>query len=144
MQRVEFFARFESNGFARGYADFRTGTRVAADTGLSRTDAEYAKPAQFDSIARSQRLLKPLEYRVDCRFRLCARQTGALDDVMHDILLDQNRRPFDGKIEAWTEVATGEMLLGAGAVVNPGLLQYHKQFEALRYHSSGKSSVFAR
>lgn len=40
------------------------------------------------------------------------------------------------------EAATGEMLLGAGAVVNPGLLQYHKQFEALRSHSSEKRSIF--
>lgn len=41
------------------------------------------------------------------------------------------------------EAATGEMLLGARAVVNPGLLQYHKQFEALRSHSSGKCGIFA-
>lgn len=34
------------------------------------------------------------------------------------------------------------MLLAAEAVVNPSLLQYHKQFEALRSRSSGKCGNF--
>jgi hypothetical protein len=89
---MEFLAGFESNCFAWGNANFGTGSRIASNAGFTRTYAEDAKTAQFDSVARGQRLFQPFEYRVDCRFRLCARQTGALDDVMHDILLDQSRR----------------------------------------------------
>ena len=94
MQGVQFLAGFETDGFAWGNAHFSAGAGIAPDAGLTGTDAEDAESAQLNAVAGGQRLLEAFEYRVDRRFRLGARQSGALDDVMHDILLDQCRRPF--------------------------------------------------
>jgi hypothetical protein len=132
---MELFAGFEADGFAWSDADFGASSGVAADSGLARSNAEDAESAQFDTVTGGQGLLEPFEYRVHGSFRLGPRQACPLDDVMHNILLDQCLGPFIEEI--WENLApakscrpewpTGEMLLGVGGVVNLRVLQYHKQ-----------------
>jgi hypothetical protein len=86
---MQFFARFEAHGFAGGDADFGAGAGIAADTGFSGADAENAKSAQFDALAGGKSLLEALENRIHRSLCLGARQAGALDYMMHDVLFNQ-------------------------------------------------------
>jgi hypothetical protein len=86
---MQFLARFESHGFARGYADFSAGAGIAADTGFAGADAKDAKSAQFDALAGGQSLLQTLKNRIHRSLCLGARQTCALDYMMDDVLLNQ-------------------------------------------------------
>jgi hypothetical protein len=86
---VQLFAGLETNGFARGDVDLGTGAGIAANPGFAGTDAENAESAQFDALACGQSLLEALEDRIHRRLSLGARQSGALDDVMDDVLFNQ-------------------------------------------------------
>jgi hypothetical protein len=86
---MQFLARFEAHGFARGYAHFGAGAGIAADTGFPGADAENAKSAQFDALAGGQSLLQALENRIHRGLCLGARQACALDYMMDDVLLNQ-------------------------------------------------------
>jgi hypothetical protein len=86
---MQFFAWLETDCFPRGYADLGTGAGIAADTGFTRADAENAKSAQFDALAGGQSLLEALKDRIHRGFCLGARQAGALDYMMDDVLLNQ-------------------------------------------------------
>ena len=86
---MQFLPGFEPHRFARCDADFGSGAGIATDSGFASADAEDAESAQFDSFAGSQRLLQAFEDRVDGCFSLGARQTGALDYVMDDVLFNQ-------------------------------------------------------
>lgn len=97
---MQFFARLEANGFSGGNTDLGSGPRIAANAGFAWSDAEYTKPPQLNPVPGCECLFKPFEHRVHCRLRLRARQTGPLNDMMHDILLNQCCRPFTGEIEA--------------------------------------------
>ena len=86
---MELFAGLEANSFARGDADLSARTGIAANAGLAGPNAEYAEAAKFNPLARCQRLFQALE---DCIYRcfcLRARQAGALNHLMNDVLLDQ-------------------------------------------------------
>ena len=89
MERMQLFARLEANSFARGYAHFGAGARIAADTGFAGANAEDAKSAQFDALAGGQGLLQALEDRIHRSLCLGARETRALDYMMDDVLLNQ-------------------------------------------------------
>jgi hypothetical protein len=95
---MKFLARFETNRFARGYADFGTGAGIAADTGFAGANAENAKTAEFDALACGQGLLQALEDRIHSGLRLGARQARALDYVMDDVLFNQ-RGNLAGRLE---------------------------------------------
>ena len=86
---MEFFARFEANGFAGGYADLCTGARIAADTGFACADTENAESAQFDALTRCESLFEALKDRIHRSFRFGPRQSRALDYLMDDVLLNQ-------------------------------------------------------
>ena len=100
---MELFAGFEADGLAWGDADFCASSGIAADSGLARSNTEDAESAQFDAVARSQGQLEPFEYGVHGSFRLGPRQACPLDDVMHNILLDQCLGPFIEEI--WENLA---------------------------------------
>ena len=100
---MELFAGFEADGLAWGDADFGAGSGVAADACFTGADAEDAEAAQLDAIPRSQRLLEPFEDGVHGGFRFSPRQACPLDDVMHNILLDQCLGPFIEEI--WENLA---------------------------------------
>ncbi len=86
---MKFLARLESNGFARGYADFGTGAGITADAGFAGADAENAKSAQFDALAGSQGLFEALKYRIHRGLGLGTRKAGALDYMMDNVLFNQ-------------------------------------------------------
>ncbi len=86
---MQFLAGLEPNCFSGSDADFSSGTRIAADAGFAGADAENAKSAQFNALARGQGLLQAFEDRVDGGFGLRTRQAGALDYLMDDVLFNQ-------------------------------------------------------
>ena len=51
VEQVELFAGFETNRLAWGYADFGSGTRIAAYACLARLYGEDAEAAKFNSFA---------------------------------------------------------------------------------------------
>lgn len=73
VEQVEVFARFEADGFTGGDGDFGTGAGVAADAGFAGFDGEDAEAAQFNAVARSQRVLHRREDGIDGGFRLSPR-----------------------------------------------------------------------
>ena len=73
IQQVKFLARLEANSLARSDGDFRTGPRVAANPGLTGTDIEYTKAAQFDPVTGSERFFQTFKNCIDSGFRLVAR-----------------------------------------------------------------------
>ena len=123
---MKFFAGLEADGFYRGDADFSAGARVAADTGLAGTDAEDSESTQLDAVAGSQSLLEPFKNGVDRSLGFGTRETCPFNDVMHDVLLDQCLRLGLGESFPLEKRTTGAMLLGFGAVVNGGVLQWVK------------------
>jgi hypothetical protein len=86
---MQFLAGLETHGFSGGNADFSAGTGVAANSGFACADTEDAKSAQFDALSGRKSLFEALEDGINGGFRLGARQAGALDHVMDDVLLNQ-------------------------------------------------------
>jgi len=89
LQAMELFAGLEAHGLAGGDADLSAGAGIAADAGLAGADAEHAEAAQFNAFTGSQRLFQAFEDRIYRCFSLGARQAGALNHLMNDVLLDQ-------------------------------------------------------
>src|SRR5215469_3560796 len=58
---LQFFARFETHGFARRDANLLSGAGVTADARLARLYVEDAEPAQLDALAAAERILHGLE-----------------------------------------------------------------------------------
>jgi hypothetical protein len=113
---MQFLAWFKAHGFAWGDADFGAGAGIAANAGFAGADAENAKSAQFDALAGRESLLEALENRIHRGLRLGARQAGALDYMMHDVLFNQR-----GNLTG----ATGLNVLR----LTPPMLQVLLQFE---------------
>jgi hypothetical protein len=88
-QGMKLFARLEADGLAWGDADLSAGSGIATNSSFTRTDAENAKSAQFDALAGGQGLLEALEYGIHRSLCLGARETGALDYMMDDVLFNQ-------------------------------------------------------
>jgi hypothetical protein len=86
---MELFAGLEAHSLAWGDAYLSPGAWVAADAGFAGADAENAKSAQFDALACGEGLLEALEDGIHGSFCLGARQAGALDYVMDDVLFNQ-------------------------------------------------------
>jgi len=89
LQTVQLFAGLETHGFAGGDAYLSAGAGIAADAGLAGANAEDAEAAQFEALAGREGLFKSFENRIHSRFSLGARQAGALNHLMNDVLLDQ-------------------------------------------------------
>ena len=87
--RVQFLAGLETHRFSRSDADLGSSAGISADASFASADTENAESAQFDALARCQSLFQAFEDRVDCCFSLRARQAGALDDLMNDVLFNQ-------------------------------------------------------
>jgi hypothetical protein len=86
---VQLLAWLKADRFARGDADLGAGSRIAANAGFARADAEDAKSAQFNALAGGKSLLQALEDRIHRGFCLDAGQARALDYMMDDVLLNQ-------------------------------------------------------
>ena len=70
VEQMQFLAWLKADGFAGGDRYFGSGSRVAANAGLSGPYVEDAKTAKLDSFAIRQGLLKALKNRVDRRLGL--------------------------------------------------------------------------
>jgi hypothetical protein len=116
VEQMQFLARLETHRFARSNRDLGSSARVAADTGLARTDIEDAKAAQFDTIAVGQGLLEAFEDGVDRGLCLDAREAGPLNDVVDDVLFNQCFSP--GISEIFQPPDAGVMLERFFRIVN--------------------------
>ena len=84
---MEFLARLEAHGFPWRDVHFFTSSRVAADTGLARLDAEHAETAQFYALPAAKGTLQRFKDGLDGLFRLGAadvRRRGVHDRI-HDV-----------------------------------------------------------
>jgi hypothetical protein len=100
VQRVKFFPGLEADGLAGRDADFRSRPGIAAYARLAGTDAEDAEAAQFNAVAGGKGLFEALKDGIHGGFRFGAGQPGALNDVMHNILLDQSIYPIGEEISS--------------------------------------------
>jgi hypothetical protein len=86
---VQVFAGFEADGAAWSDADFGSGTRVAAYSGFARTDVEDAEAAQLDAVSLSERALQAFKDCFDGGLGFYAGQSGTLNYLVYDVLLNQ-------------------------------------------------------
>jgi hypothetical protein len=86
---VQVFAWFEAHGFAGGDADFGAGARVAAYSGFARPYVEDAEAAQFDAVSFGERFLETFKDGFDGGLGFYAGQSGTLNYLMYDVLLNQ-------------------------------------------------------
>ena len=86
---MEVFAWFKSHGFAGGNTDFGPGAWVASDTGFAWADVEDSKSAQLDAVADGESLFQAFKDGFDGGFGFDAGQSGTLDYLMYDVLLNQ-------------------------------------------------------
>ena len=86
---MKLFAGFEPYSLAWGDAHLSACAGIAANAGFAGADAENAKSAQFDALARGQGLLQALKDRIHGCLRLGPWKAGALDYVMDDVLFNQ-------------------------------------------------------
>jgi hypothetical protein len=89
VESVEVFARLKADGAARGDADFRSGARVAADAGFARADVEDSEAAELDAVSFGECSFKAFEYGFDGGLGFDAGQSGTLNYLMYDVLLNQ-------------------------------------------------------
>ena len=86
---MQFLAGLETHRLAGCDADFGSGAGIATDAGFARANAENAKSAQFDALAGCQSLFEAFEDGIHGCLSFGAGKTGALDNVMYDVLLNQ-------------------------------------------------------
>jgi hypothetical protein len=86
---MEVFAGFEAHGLARGDADFGSGARIAANAGFSRANVKDAETAQLDAVALGERFFEAFKDGFDGGLGFNAGQSGTLNYLMYDVLLNQ-------------------------------------------------------
>jgi hypothetical protein len=92
-QFVQVFAGFEADGAAGSDADFRSGARVAADAGFAGPDVEDAEAAELDAISFGKRSFEAFKDGLDGSLGFYAGQSGTLNYLMYDVLLNQWLHP---------------------------------------------------
>jgi hypothetical protein len=88
LERLQVFARLESNGLSGRDVHFRAGSGVPADAGLSRFHGKHTKATQLDPIIGLEGVLHAIENGVDCLLRLCFADSRPLHDLIHKIEFD--------------------------------------------------------
>ncbi|HXO94678.1 MAG TPA: hypothetical protein VN825_11110 [Candidatus Acidoferrum sp.] len=86
---MKVFARFKADGAAWGDADFGSRARVTADTGFARPDVEDPESAEFDAVSLGERPFQAFKYGFDGGLGFDAGQSGTLNYLMYDVLLNQ-------------------------------------------------------
>lgn len=90
---VQVLAGFEADGAAGSDADFGSGARVAADAGFAGPDVEDAETAEFDAISFGERSFEAFKDGLDGGLGFYAGQSGTLNYLMYDVLLNQWLHP---------------------------------------------------
>jgi hypothetical protein len=88
---LEFFARFEADGFAGRDADLFAGAGIAADARFAGLDAENAEAAEFDALATAESLLERFENGFDRLLRLGAADESLGHNRIYDVQLNHTR-----------------------------------------------------
>src|SRR5208282_4357783 len=88
VDRLQFLAGLEADGFAGRNGNFGAGAWVASDSGLARTHVEHSETAQFNAIASGKRLLHALEDGFDGELRLGLGDPGAVNYFIDDVELN--------------------------------------------------------
>ncbi len=108
IEKLKVFSRLESNSFPGIDFHFRPGAGIASHAGLSRLDREDAEPTQLNALSFGHCLLHALKDHVHGCFRLGARQSSSLHNLLDEVLFDQEGSPSlyvrCGKSLAWTDV----------------------------------------
>jgi hypothetical protein len=91
---LEVFAGFEADGFAGGDADLGAGAWVAAYAGFAGLDVEDAEAAELDAVLLGEGGFHGVEDGVDGGFGFDAREAGAFDHALDEVLFDHWGRPF--------------------------------------------------
>jgi len=86
---VKVFARLEAHGAARRDADLRPRAGVASDTRLAGPDVEDPEAPQLDAVASGQGAFQAIEDGFDGGLGFYAGQSGTLNYLMYDVLLNQ-------------------------------------------------------
>ena len=86
---MEFFARFEADGFAGSYADLGSGARVATYPGLAGFDVEDSEAAELDSVAAAEGVFHGFEDCIDSRFGFDSGKPGSFYYTLDEVLLYQ-------------------------------------------------------
>lgn len=102
---MEVFAGLEADGASRRDADFGSGARIAAYSGFARPDIEDSKTAELDAVSFCKRPFKAFKNGFDGGLGFDAGQTGTLNYLMYDVLLNQWLPP-----ETRTQAAASSML----------------------------------
>src|SRR5580658_5686408 len=89
LQRLQFLAGLKANCLAGRDGDFRAGSRVAPNAGLSRAHVENAKTAEFDPVAVAQCFFHGFKDGFDCHLSLGLGDPCAVDHLVDDIELNQ-------------------------------------------------------
>ena len=88
INRLQFLAGFEADGYARRNGNFGAGARIASDAGLARAHVEDAEAAQFNAVAGRERLLHALKDGFDGQLRFGLGDPGAVDHFIDDVELN--------------------------------------------------------
>ena len=99
VHKVQFFTRLEADSFARCDAHFGPSPGISPNARLAWLHGEHAKPAQFDPIARDQRLLHAVEDCVHSVFRFGSRKSGPLHDPLDKVLFNQVGPPLSRNLD---------------------------------------------
>jgi hypothetical protein len=93
LDRLQFFARLEANGFARRYRNFGAGARIAPNAGFSRPHVEHAEAAELDAVAFGERALHALKHGFDGNFSFGFGDARLGNHFVDDVQLDQGLAP---------------------------------------------------
>jgi hypothetical protein len=93
-EALQFFAGFETHGFAGRDADFFAGARIAADASLAGLDAEDAEAAEFDTLAAAEGHFERFEDGLDGLFGFGTTDIRGGHDGVHDVQLDHTGLPL--------------------------------------------------
>jgi len=88
-ERVQVLAGFEANGAAGSNADLSASARIASNSGFAGSDVEDAEAAQLDAVAARECPLEAFKNGFDGGLGFYAGQSGTLNYLMYDVLLNQ-------------------------------------------------------
>src|SRR5215472_6844217 len=94
----QFFAGLKIGNFLGRHIDFFSGLRIAPHPSAALARAEAAEPANLDFFALLQRRDDAVEYGLDNRFRLSARELGHVQNFLDEIGLRECRRRLLGHL----------------------------------------------
>src|SRR5438270_2570320 len=88
LKTLQLLARLESYGFSGGNVDLFSCSRITANPGLARPDAENTEAPEFDALAATQSILQRFKYRFHGLFGFGAADIRRGDHGIYDVELN--------------------------------------------------------